>query len=87
MAMNRFVSDNGKEAAVYAVCVQLWLLVTFSVVVLAVIALFLGVHHSTVRIVSWCIWGLFAGGSFMSLLRFWHVRSARRRFLTGSGET
>ncbi len=85
-AMNRFQLENGKLAAVYAVCVQFWIVATFGLALLAVIALILGHHHSVFKAASWALWLMFAASSGMTLFRLGNVRSAKRRYSARESE-
>lgn len=59
-AMRKFVEENGLPAAVYAVCVQFWILATFCVALLAVVTLLVGAHHPGIHVLSVFLWVIFA---------------------------
>lgn len=78
-AMNRFIRENGLPAAVYAVCVQFWVLVAFAMAVLAVAATLAGRHNDVVRAASLAFWALFAVTLLLAIRRYASVARLRRQ--------
>jgi hypothetical protein len=80
-AMNRWVTENGRPSAIFAVCTMFWLLVAFAVAVLAVASqLTLGAPTSIILCAG------FAAAFALAVVRYVQSARALRRFHeTGAG--
>ena len=78
--VNRFETESGERASVYAVCMRFWLLVCFGLAVVAAVTLVMGPIHSAVRVTSLLLWTLCGGALLMVALRHWTVTRPRGRY-------
>lgn len=74
-AMNRWMTENGKQSAIFAVCAMFWLLAAFVVAVVAVATqLTIGAPASVV------LWAAFAATFALVATRYGQSIRARRHF-------
>jgi len=78
--MRKFVDENGLPAAVYAVCVQFWILATFGVALLAVVTLVVSAHHPDIHVLSVFLWVLFALTLLTTAARYAAVLRLRKAY-------
>jgi len=74
----RLVSESDERAGVYVVCLQVWLLVSLCLAIVAAVTLAVGPIHSAMRVTSLLLWTLFGGALLMAAIRRWTLARPRR---------
>jgi Flp pilus assembly protein TadB len=74
----RLVSESDERAGVYVVCLQVWLLVSLCLAIVAAVTLAVGPIHSAVRVTSLLLWTLLGGALLMAAIRRWTLARPRR---------